>query len=266
MASSTPDILKKIIATKKTEIELDRSRIPEWESGIKDIPQPIDVKTVLSEPGLSVIAEIKKASPSAGIIARDFNPEAFADAYHSAGASAISILTDETYFQGKLEYISQVRKQLPETAILRKDFIIDHCQVLAARAYGADTYLLIAAVLEKNQLHDLIVYGRELGMEPLVEVHNQEELEKTIACDAMIIGVNNRNLHNFEVTLQTSENLFPLIPDTVVTVAESGIRTPEDAQFLYNIGYSAILVGESLMRAGIDGCKKMITEFKKGEL
>ncbi len=257
-----PDILLKIVETKKEEICELRKKKSAFKSKASDVSPALDFYEALSSPGLSVIAEIKKASPSAGTISEDFEPAKIAEAYLAGGSAAVSLLTDKQYFKGDIEFFTDIRDILT-IPILRKDFIIDPLQIYEARAYGADSFLLIAAILDIDKMSDLIELGRELGMEPLVESHNQEELEKTISAGAKIIGVNNRNLHNFEVDISLSENLFPIIPENAVSVAESGIHTAEDVERLKKAGFSAILVGESLMKAGIDNCGKIIERFKK---
>lgn len=256
-----PDILKKIVATKQNEIAAMSKSIADFKSVIAGLPAGLDFKAALNKPDLSVIAEIKKASPSAGIIAKDFNPGEIALAYNTGGADAVSILTDKEYFQGDIEFIKQVRNKL-QVPILRKDFIIDPIQIFEARAYGADSFLLIAAILDIDELKELTAVGRELGMEPLVESHNELELEKSINAGAVILGINNRNLHTFEVDITLSGKLFPLIPEAAVSVAESGIYFPEQAQQLCQAGFNAVLVGESLMKAGLESCGKMIQKFK----
>jgi len=256
-----PDILKKIVATKKQEIAALNKTIYDFKSMIADIPVALDFKSALSKTGLSIIAEIKKASPSAGIIAEKFIPEEIAEAYNSGGADAVSILTDKKYFKGNIEYINRVR-EIIKVPILRKDFIIDPIQIYEARAHGADSFLLIAAILNIDELKKLTAIGKELGMEPLVESHNEDELEKSIESGASIIGINNRNLHTFEVNISLSEKLFPQISSDAIAVSESGIHTSEQAHRLYDIGFSAILVGESLMKTGLQSCKKMISTLK----
>jgi indole-3-glycerol phosphate synthase len=257
-----PDILKKIVATKKAEIIAMRQTIADFKSVIANIPTALDFKAALTKSGLSIIAEIKKASPSAGIIAEDFIPKEIAKAYNSGGADAVSVLTDKEYFKGDIEYINRVR-DIIKVPILRKDFIIDPIQIYEARAHGADSFLLIAAILNTDELKELASLGRELGMEPLVESHNEQELGKSIDIGAQLIGINNRNLHTFEVDISQSEKLFPLIPENAIAIAESGIHSPEQAHRLHNAGFSAILVGESLMKAGLQSCGNMITAFKK---
>ena len=257
-----PDILKKIIATKHSEIAVMNRSIADFKKISRDLAPAQDFKAALVKEGLSVISEIKKASPSAGDIAGEFNPLEIAEAYFHGAADALSILTDKTYFKGDIKFIRLVREQI-SIPILRKDFIIDPLQIYEARAYGADSFLLIAAVLETAKLSDMIALGREMGMEPLVESHDEFELEKTINAGAGIIGINNRNMHNFKVDLATSERLYKMIPAEAVSVAESGINTPDQARRLRFSGFDAVLVGESLMRAGLTGCGAMISAFKQ---
>lgn len=261
MIEGCPDILKKIVATKKDELASMSNTVADFQVRISNILPALDFKAALGKPGLSVIAEIKKASPSAGIIAADFNPETVAKAYNSGGADAVSILTDKEYFKGDIQFIKQVRN-LIQVPVLRKDFIIEPIQIYEARAYGADTFLLIAAILETSEMKNLIALGRELGMEPLVESHNETELKKSIAAGAEILGVNNRNLHTFDVDLKISEKLYAMIPNNAISVAESGIHSPEQAQQLHKWGFDAVLVGESLMKTGLENCGKMIAAFK----
>ena len=256
-----PDILLKIVETKREEICEIRNRLADFRAMAADAPPPLNFKEALATDGLSVIAEIKKASPSAGTISEDFNPAKIAEAYLEGGASAVSLLTDRDYFKGDINYLPEIRDILT-IPVLRKDFIIDPVQIYEARAFGADSFLLISAILGKNQMEDLLGLGRELGMEPLVESHNEEELLRTISAGSEIIGINNRNLHNFEVDLAVSEKLFPMIPDTAVSVSESGIHSAEDAKRVRSAGFSAILVGESLMRSGLDQCGSKINEMK----
>lgn len=259
-----PDILKKIVETKRMEIATMSKTITDFKSVIAEIPAALNFKTVLKKPGLSIIAEIKKASPSAGIIADNFVPEDIACAYNSGGADAVSVLTDKDFFKGDIEYINQVRNII-KVPLLRKDFIIDPIQIYETRSYGADSFLLIAAIMNVDEIKAFIDLGRELGMEPLVESHNETELKKTIEAGAQIIGINNRNLHTFEVDISTSERLYPMIPDDAVAVTESGIHSPKQADKLHRAGFDAALVGESLMKAGLQSCGDMIRAFKNGE-
>jgi indole-3-glycerol phosphate synthase len=204
---------------------------------------------------VALIAEVKKASPSAGVIRADFDPVAIAKQYEAAGASCLSVLTDEQFFQGKLGYLKQIRAAV-KLPLLRKDFIIDARQILEAVEWGADAILLIVAILSDAQLKRFHELATEAGLAALVEVHDEEELERALAIDARLIGVNNRNLKNFKVDLATTETLAAKVfanrcEDDAVLVAESGIHTRADVDRLARIGASAILVGESLMRGDI---------------
>lgn len=264
MNSRIPDILRKIIKSKASEIQECVKSLPVFKKKIRELAilaPPLDFRRAIAGKTLSVIAEIKKASPSAGIISSDFNPEETALAYQKAGANAISILTEKKYFLGDTSIIIDLRNKI-SVPILRKDFIVVPEQIYETRAIGADTFLLIVAALDRRKLHDFILIGRELGMEPLVEIHDEKELETAIESDAQIIGVNNRDLHNFHVDLNVSLNLIRKIPRNTVKVAESGIKTLDDACKIYNAGFDAILVGETLMKAGIGNCGRMIKRFK----
>ncbi|MCX6986121.1 MAG: indole-3-glycerol phosphate synthase TrpC [Lentisphaerae bacterium] len=263
MPQKIPDILQKIVETKKKEVVFSRRNIKGFRAKINEIPPALDFKNAISGEKLSVIAEIKKASPSAGIISENFNPLKIATAYRNGGADAVSILTDGTYFNGNIGIIPLVRETLKNIPILRKDFIIDPSQIFEARAYGADSFLLIAGILADSQMQDFIALGRSLGMEPLVEVHSEEELSKSLQAGAEIIGVNNRDLRSFEVSIQISEKLIPLIPPHITAVSESGIKCAKDTEHLFFLGFNAVLVGEALMRSGVENCGRIISEFKK---
>ncbi|MBL9183544.1 MAG: indole-3-glycerol phosphate synthase TrpC [Verrucomicrobiaceae bacterium] len=197
---------------------------------------------------LSMIAEVKRASPSAGTIAADFDPLTIARGYEKAGANALSVLTDEMYFQGRLEYLTLIREQV-DIPCLRKDFIIHEAQIFEAVVAGADAILLIVAALDQPTLEHLLEVAHTFQLDALVEVHDLPELERALATDARIIGVNNRNLKHFTVDLGTTEKLAEEVPDDVVLVAESGIKTVADAQRLAEAGADALLVGETLMRS-----------------
>ena len=197
---------------------------------------------------LSMIAEVKRASPSAGTIAADFDPLTIARGYEKAGANALSVLTDEKYFQGRLEYLTLIREQV-DIPCLRKDFIIHEVQIFEAVVAGADAILLIVAALDQPTLEHLLEVAHTFQLDALVEVHDLPELERALATDARIIGVNNRNLKHFTVDLGTTEKLAEEVPDDVVLVAESGIKTVADAQRLAEAGADALLVGETLMRS-----------------
>jgi indole-3-glycerol phosphate synthase len=197
---------------------------------------------------LALIAEVKKASPSAGTIAEDFNPLVVAKQYEAAGASAISVLTDNKYFQGNLKYLTQIRREVA-IPVLRKDFIVHEVQIHEAVVAGADAVLLIVAALEQDELVHLLEEAHTFQLDVLVEVHDRNELDRALDTDARIIGVNNRNLRTFDVDLHATEELSEEVPDDVVLVSESGIKTPGDARRVLGWGANAILVGESLMRA-----------------
>jgi indole-3-glycerol phosphate synthase len=261
MIKNCPDILKKIVNTKFKELKSKNYTIEELEDFISKNQSALDFESALKDSKLAVISEIKKASPSAGIINKYFQPDKIADSYMKGNANAVSILTDKEYFKGSIEYIKQLR-EIIKVPILRKDFIIDEYQIYEARAYGADTFLLIAAILTTEELYNFITLGRSMGMEPLVESHNEEELKKSIDAGTKIFGINNRNLHTFEVDLNTSIELYNLIPHNAVKVAESGIKNTKDASYLRNTGYDAVLIGESLMRCGHNSISDMVIKFK----
>lgn len=199
------------------------------------------------EAGLRLIAEVKKASPSAGTIAEAFDPVAIGTAYAAAGASAISVLTDEKYFQGRLDYMTRVREAVA-VPVLRKDFIVHEAQIWEAVVAGADAILLIVAALSQDELVRLLDVAHTYQLDVLVEVHDLPELERALETDARIIGINNRNLKTFEVDLHTTERLSEQLPDDIVLVSESGIKSGRDARSVESWGADAILVGESLMR------------------
>jgi len=203
--------------------------------------------------GLSLIAEVKKASPSAGVIKKDFDPVAIARQYEAGGASALSVLTDTKFFQGRIEYLQLIREAV-RLPLLRKDFIIDELQVYESVAHGADAILLIVAVLEDAKLRDLRALAEHLRLAVLVEVHDERELDRAVQAGAAIIGINNRDLRNFSVNLATTEKLAATIRGGAcadrLLVAESGINTRADAERVRRAGVDTILVGESLMRSG----------------
>ena len=250
--NSRPSILAKILSTKADEVaERSRKRdLPTLAALAADQEPARGFCRQLreqAESGPAVIAEIKRASPSAGLIREEFEPGWIAGRYEWAGAACLSVLTDESYFQGSDRYLVQARDacSLP---VLRKDFTVDPWQVYESRALGADCILLIVAALERSQLLDLHALARELGLDVLVEVHDEAELEDALACDAELIGVNNRNLHGFTTDLATSERLRALIPKEKTMVTESGIRCPADVERLQRVGVDAFLVGEAFMR------------------
>jgi indole-3-glycerol phosphate synthase len=212
-------------------------------------PQPLDFYGALKKPGVSLIAECKKASPSKGLISRDYDAVGLAKAYAQGGASAISILTDARHFQGSLEDLRDVKDDLVQIPLLRKDFIFDPYQIYESRAAGADAILLIASVLDGSVLADLFALSGELGMEALIEVHNEIELKTVLDLEPRIIGINNRNLQTFEVDFENTGRLRNLIPDEIVVVGESGVRSDDDIRKLKQMGVDAVLVGETLVRS-----------------
>ena len=207
---------------------------------------------------LAVIAEIKKASPSAGLIAADFEPKTIAKNYEAAGADAISVLTDESFFQGRLADLTDVRTVVSQP-VLRKDFILDEIQIVESVAAGADAILLIVAALEERALIDLSAAAERYGIEALIEVHSREELDRALKCRPRIVGINNRNLTTFEVDLMTTLRVSQLVPDDVVLVSESGFRSADDVKRIRACGVDAILVGETLMRKELT-----IAQLRKG--
>ncbi len=243
-------ILQKIVATKRQEIDEARRRVSADQLGelVAAAAPPRDFFGPLTEPGpIRLIAEIKKASPSAGVIRDDFDPVAIGQTYAAHGASCLSVLTDEPFFQGSLDYLRAVRTAV-DLPVLRKDFILDSYQLLEARAAGADAVLLIAECLDDRDLCELHDRTVELGMTPLVELYDPANLLRVLHAGAKLVGVNNRNLHTFEVDLQHTLRMRQEIPDDCVLVGESGIKTRDDVLRLEAAGVNAILVGEALMR------------------
>ena len=211
---------------------------------------PRDIKpylTATEENPYRIIAEVKKASPSKGVIREDFDPLIIAQEYEKGGASAISVLTEPHYFKGNIEYLTGIRRYV-STPLLRKDFIIDEYQILEAVVYGADFILLIAKALSKKELKSLLEYTWRLGMEALVEIHDKEDLTKAIFAGANIIGVNHRNLDTFEMDMDLTEKLMPLIPNGKIIVAESGLNDKATIEHLSKVGADAFLIGEHFMR------------------
>jgi indole-3-glycerol phosphate synthase len=213
----------------------------------KKVAPPRDFASALIAPGVRVIAELKKASPSRGLIRKEFAPAWIAASLEQAGAAALSVLTEEEFFSGSLADLKEASR-VTKIPILRKDFIIDPWQVWEARAAGADSFLLIAAVLENGILGELLALGRSLKMEPLVEVHSGQELDRVLTAGAKIIGVNNRDLQDFTVHLKTSLDLIQAIPKECIAVSESGLSTREDIARLRDAGFDAFLIGEHLMQ------------------
>jgi indole-3-glycerol phosphate synthase len=247
-------VLSRIIESRRAEVGRRKRIMPEPVLRIAagKAGAPRDFAGALARDRVNVIAEIKKASPSAGVLRRDFEPAALARAFEGAGAAALSVLTEEENFQGALAHLRDARAAVG-LPVLRKDFIVDAWQVWEARAANADSFLLIAAALDNETLAELLALGRELGMEPLVEVHTADELERVLAVDARIIGVNNRNLHTLEVRVGTSLELIEMIPQDCIAVSESGLRSAQDLRQLRVAGFDAFLIGESLIREADPG-------------
>jgi indole-3-glycerol phosphate synthase len=243
------DKLAEIIAHKRKEIEplllrADKLRYAALERNeFRSLSSSID----LGSEKLGLIAEVKKASPSAGVIAKEFDPVKQAKKYAAAGASAISVLTDEKFFSGKLEYLVKIRQEV-EIPVLKKDFIISEAQIYEASVAGADAILLIVAALDQDELKRLLDCAYTYQLEVLMEVHDLQELERALETDVKIIGVNNRNLKTFEVDLKNTEKISEEVPEDIFFVSESGIKTPQDAALVAGWGADAVLVGESLMR------------------
>ncbi len=245
------DKLKQILETKREEVDrlkpkAEHLRLAALERN--EFRSLFDALATNREE-LSVIAEVKKASPSAGVICEDFDPVNIATEYEAAGASAISVLTDEQYFQGHLSYLTQIREAV-SIPVLRKDFIIDECQIYEAVVAGADAVLLIVAALEQSRLVELLDCAHTHHLDVLMEVHDLPEMERALETEARIIGVNNRNLKTFQVDLAATELLSQELPPDMVLVSESGIKNGADARQVAEWGSDAILVGETLMRSG----------------
>lgn len=249
MLHSIPDVLARIVAHKREELAAAPFPRAEWERLAEtQTAARRDFAAALKRNGPAVIAEIKKASPSKGIIAPEFEPARLAQAYAAGGAAALSVLTDSRFFQGSLEDLAAARSTVA-LPVLRKDFTIDEWHVIEAAAHGADAILLIAAVLNAGQLRSFRELAAQYGMAALVEVHDSEELRAAIDSGATLIGVNSRDLRTFEVNLDTAVELAAQMPRGVIRVAESGIHSVEDIRRLRNAGYDAFLVGEHLMRS-----------------
>jgi indole-3-glycerol phosphate synthase len=248
----TGTILGRIVEARRAAVEHRQKVVPlpVLKLTVKRNEPPRDFAAALSRPSLNIIAELKKASPSRGVLREDFSVEELAAGLEQAGAAALSVLTEEQFFQGELANLTAARKTtaLP---ILRKDFIFDAWQVWEARAAESDSFLLIAAILDDALLGELLALGRQLGMEALVEVHSREELRRALDAGARIIGVNNRDLRTFEVRVETSMELIGDIPDECIAVSESGLRRNAELQRLRGAGFDAFLIGEQLMTAEI---------------
>jgi indole-3-glycerol phosphate synthase len=245
------DILKEIVARKKEKMPLAKQAFPEEQLKllIQGLPPCRPFPEAINKPRqISLIAEIKKASPSQGLLRENFSPAEIAAGYQQAGAQAISVLTEEDYFQGSIKHLNEAKAacQLP---ILRKDFILEPYQVYEARYFGADAVLLIEDLLTKEQLAEMMAVADSLGLGYLVEVHDEKALKKVLGMEIEAIGINNRNLHTLEVDFKVTEKLFPLIPKGKTVVVESGIKSYQDVLFLKILGVSAVLVGTAFMQA-----------------
>ena len=243
-------ILDRIVEARCNSVARRKRVLPEVALRIaveKKVSPPRDFPAALTGPGVRIIAELKKASPSRGVIRPEFAPASLATSLEQAGAAALSVLTEEDFFSGSLADLKEASR-ITKVPILRKDFILDPWQIWETRAAGADSFLLIAAVLEDKIFRELLALGRSLNMEPLVEVHSREELDRVLSADAKIIGVNNRDLQDFSVHLKTSLELVHAIPDDCIAVSESGLRTHEDLARLRDAGFDAFLIGEHLMQ------------------
>ncbi len=258
---STPDILKKILDFKREEVAAAKMARPleELKSRIADMDDrprgfALALRTAEESGRTAIIAEVKKGSPSKGVIRADFDPLAIASVYAENGAACISVLTDEHFFLGRLESLGEIRRVV-NIPLLRKDFIFDPYQIYEARVNGADAILLIAAMLDLPRLRDFAALAGELGMDVLLEVHDEEELEAALATDCALVGINNRSLRTFVTDLSTTEQLAPLVPPNRLVVAESGIDARPDILRLMRAGAKAFLIGESLMREPDIGAK-----------
>jgi indole-3-glycerol phosphate synthase len=240
-------ILDTIVARKKQEVAQLKTE------GVGRPDLPVDpprgfMQALTQSSEIAVIAEAKKASPSKGVISPDFDPAAIASSYEKGGAEALSVLTDVTFFQGSLDYIPLVRQEV-KLPVIRKEFIIHELQIEEARNYGADAILLIAAILEQEQIRDYLQMSSELDMDVLVEVHDEKELEKSLTAGSSLIGINNRDLRDFTVDLGTTIRLRKEMPDSIPVVSESGIKNHDDMKMLQDHGITAALIGETLMRS-----------------
>ena len=249
LKTNSGTVLSRIFEERGAEVARRKRIVPETVLRMAtNTADPVrDFRGALCRHTTNIIAELKKASPSTGLLRENFDPVSLARGFEQAGAAALSVLTEENNFQGALSYLRDARRatSLP---VLRKDFIVDPWQVWETRAANADAFLLIVAALEPAALADLLALGRDLGMEPLVEAHTREELDTAIAAGARILGVNNRNLHTLEVREETSYELIEAIPDDCLAVSESGLRSAENLARLRAAGFDAFLIGERLMR------------------
>jgi len=242
-------ILDEILAQKRKEVEQTKAGLSKEDivTRTAGLPHPRDFKSAIAKPGrINLIAEIKKASPSRGIIREDFDPAGIARIYQDSGAQALSVLTDEQFFKGSLGHLRQVRT-VTAIPILRKDFIIDQYQIYQSFLAGADAVLLIAGLLSKNKLVDFLSIAAGLGMSSVVEVHSTEDVEKIQGMDVQIVGINNRDLTSFKIDLGTTGRLIEALPKNTIVISESGIKTSRDVKRLKDLGVKAVLIGETFM-------------------
>lgn len=244
-------ILEEIAAKRRVQLARDKSGVPleTIKRRAEAAPEPKNFRAALRRGRLSVIAEVKRASPSKGLICPDFHPVEIAQAYEAAGADALSVLTEEAYFQGSSDYLREIRRVVP-LPILRKDFILDPYQIYEARVLGADAILLIAALLDARTLREYAELAASLGLACVMEAHDERELAGVLEAGGAIVGVNNRDLKTFRVDLNTTARLARLVPEECVLVSESGISERKDMERLRNAGADAVLIGETLMRSG----------------
>lgn len=252
MATQNLTVLDQIVVRKRAELVSERALVKQEDLESKPVPRRRGFRAALEAKRPAIIAEIKKASPSAGLIAEEFDPATIARGYQAAGAAALSVLTDRQFFQGSLDDLMAARTatSLP---VLRKDFTLDRYHLLQASTHGADCVLLIVAVLEFAELKELLAAADALQLDALVEVHDGDELDRALEAGASLIGVNNRNLKTLEVSLETSFELAGRFPDGILRISESGIRRPDDLKRLQDAGYRGFLIGESLMRQSDQG-------------
>ncbi|MCA1959374.1 MAG: indole-3-glycerol phosphate synthase TrpC [Desulfomonile sp.] len=246
----TANVLEKISAARRRRLEDEKTAEPleALEEIASSQPQPLKFAEAFPPGRVNIIAEVKRASPSRGLLRVDFDPETLAQTYESAGACAVSVLTEQDHFMGSLEYLERVRAHV-SVPILRKDFLTDPYQVVEARAAGADSFLLIAALLDAGSLRSLIDLGRTWGMEPLVEVHDERELAVALECGAEVVGINNRDLNTLHVDLGVTLRLAPHVPENRIVISESGIKISADIVRLKDAGVRGFLIGESLVTA-----------------
>ncbi len=248
--STSKNVLDEIVEHKRVEVKLAKSRVSavELSAQVADLPATRGFARAIEQAeDMALIAEVKKASPSAGLIRADFDPVALAKTYVQHGATCLSVLTDERFFQGSLDYLKQIRRAV-DVPLLRKEFVIDPYQILEARVAGADAILLIAECLSQSLMEELFGKATELGLDTLIELHDEEHLDRVLSIGSKLVGINNRNLKTMVTDLQQTERLAARIPAEVLLVGESGIRTRTDVDRLKLAGARAILVGESLMK------------------